>query len=78
MAASCSSTRRPNSGSSWSSERGPAVDAVLFTHEHADHVNGIDDLRIFSRPHAARLPVYGPPETLEMLESAFRYIFDPG
>ena len=52
------------------------VDAVLYTHEHADHVMGIDDLRIFSVRHRAPLPVYGPPETLERLRSSFRYIFD--
>ncbi len=52
------------------------VDAVLYTHEHADHVNGIDDLRIFSVRQRAPLPVYGPAETLERIRSGFRYIFD--
>lgn len=52
------------------------VDAVLYTHEHADHVNGIDDLRIFSVRQRAPLPVYGPVETLERIQSGFRYIFD--
>jgi phosphoribosyl 1,2-cyclic phosphate phosphodiesterase len=52
------------------------VDAVLYTHEHADHTNGIDDLRIFSVRQRRALPVYGPPETLDSLESTFRYIFD--
>src|SRR5215212_3291095 len=52
------------------------VDAVLYTHEHADHTNGIDDLRMFSvRQHRA-LPIYGPPETLERLRASFGYIFD--
>ena len=52
------------------------VDAVLYTHEHADHTNGIDDLRMFSvRQHRA-LPVYGPSETLERLQASFSYIFD--
>jgi phosphoribosyl 1,2-cyclic phosphate phosphodiesterase len=52
------------------------VDAVLYTHEHADHTNGIDDLRMFSvRQHRA-LPLFGPPETLERLRTGFRYIFD--
>jgi phosphoribosyl 1,2-cyclic phosphate phosphodiesterase len=54
------------------------VSAVLYTHEHADHTAGIDDLRIFTVRNKAHLPVYGPPETLRMLESSFRYIFDPG
>jgi phosphoribosyl 1,2-cyclic phosphate phosphodiesterase len=52
------------------------VDAVLYTHEHADHTNGIDDLRVFSLRQRRALPVYGPPETLDRLQSTFRYIFD--
>jgi phosphoribosyl 1,2-cyclic phosphate phosphodiesterase len=52
------------------------VDAVLYTHEHADHLNGIDDLRIFSMQGRRALPCYGPPETLERLRLGFRYIFD--
>ncbi len=52
------------------------VDAVIYTHEHADHVNGIDDLRMFSVRAGHPLPVYGPPETLERLREGFRYIFD--
>jgi phosphoribosyl 1,2-cyclic phosphate phosphodiesterase len=52
------------------------VDAVLYTHEHADHVNGIDDLRIFSVRRRASLPCYGPAETLDRIRQGFRYIFD--
>lgn len=52
------------------------VDAVLYTHEHADHVAGIDDLRMFSLRRRGALPVFGPAETLEHLRSAYRYIFD--
>ena len=52
------------------------VDAVLYTHEHADHTNGIDDLRIFSVRQRRALPIYGPKETLDRLQSTFRYIFD--
>jgi phosphoribosyl 1,2-cyclic phosphate phosphodiesterase len=52
------------------------VDAVLFTHEHADHVNGIDDLRAFSVRRRQALDCYGPAETLERLRQGFRYIFD--
>src|SRR5689334_22900461 len=43
------------------------LDAVIYTHEHADHVAGIDDLRTFSVQTRRPLPVYGPPETLERL-----------
>ncbi|HEX9894040.1 MAG TPA: MBL fold metallo-hydrolase [Gemmatimonadales bacterium] len=52
------------------------VDAVLYTHEHADHVTGIDDLRMFSLRRRAALPLYGPRQTLDFLQSSFRYIFD--
>jgi phosphoribosyl 1,2-cyclic phosphate phosphodiesterase len=52
------------------------VDAVLYTHEHADHVNGIDDLRIFSVRQRRPIPCYGPAETLERVRSGFPYIFD--
>lgn len=52
------------------------VDAVLYTHEHADHINGIDDLRMFSVRRPGPLPIYGPPETLERLRHSFNYIFD--
>lgn len=56
--------------------RVPRVDAVLYTHAHADHINGIDDLRIFSVRQHAPLPVYGPPETLARVRQSFGYIFD--
>lgn len=52
------------------------LDAVLFTHEHADHVSGIDDLRIFSVRQKASLPCYGARETVEFLRASYRYIFD--
>ena len=56
------------------------VDAVLFTHAHADHVHGIDDLRSMSVQQEAggggRLPVYGPPDALAELARRFNYIFD--
>jgi phosphoribosyl 1,2-cyclic phosphate phosphodiesterase len=54
------------------------VDAVLYTHEHADHVGGIDDLRIFSIRRRTPLPCYGPHPTVAYLRSAYRYIFDDG
>ena len=52
------------------------VDAVVYTHEHADHINGIDDLRMFSVRNRRPLPVYGPSETLDRLRTSFAYIFD--
>ncbi|HEY3011689.1 MAG TPA: MBL fold metallo-hydrolase [Gemmatimonadales bacterium] len=52
------------------------IDAVVYTHEHADHINGIDDLRIFSVRQREPLPIYGPSETLDRLRGSFNYIFD--
>ena len=51
------------------------VDAVLFTHGHADHTHGIDDLRAIPR-RREHLPMYGSDETLRGLEKKFEYIFD--
>ena len=52
------------------------VDAVLFTHAHADHVHGIDDLRAISVRHTGGLPAYGPPQALEELARRFDYVFN--
>jgi phosphoribosyl 1,2-cyclic phosphate phosphodiesterase len=52
------------------------VDAVLFTHEHADHTNGIDDVRAFSVRAATPLPFYGQAGTLQRIARRFDYIFD--
>lgn len=53
-----------------------SVDAVLFTHAHADHVHGIDDLRAISARQRSPVDVYGAPDTLAELERRFGYIFD--
>jgi phosphoribosyl 1,2-cyclic phosphate phosphodiesterase len=52
------------------------IDAVLFTHAHADHVNGIDDLRGFHFLHKEIIPCFAAPATLETLQNGFRYIFN--
>lgn len=52
------------------------VDAVLFTHEHADHTHGIDDLRAITARRDVHLPMYGSAETLDSLARKFEYIFD--
>jgi len=53
------------------------VDAVLFTHDHADHVHGIDDLRAISGRSRRRLAAYGSAGTMTRLAHRFPYIFDP-
>jgi len=53
------------------------VDAVLYTHTHADHILGIDDLRPLSFRHKPeRLPLYARPEAVDFLRNMFSYIFD--
>lgn len=54
-----------------------AVDAVLYTHDHADHTHGIDDLRALSGGSRGTLPIYGPKDSLERMRVKFDYIFDP-
>lgn len=53
-----------------------SVDAVLFTHDHADHTHGIDDIRAISVRRGSPLPVYGPANTLGNLARRFPYVFD--
>lgn len=52
------------------------VDAVLFTHDHADHTHGLDDIRAISVRREGAMPIYGPAETLRTLQDKFPYIFD--
>jgi phosphoribosyl 1,2-cyclic phosphate phosphodiesterase len=52
------------------------VDAVLFTHDHADHVHGIDDIRALSDRGDVPIEMYGPPDSMERLTKRFAYIFD--
>lgn len=52
------------------------IDAVLYTHTHADHTHGIDDLRTFNFINKMSIPCYGSPATIATLKRNFRYIFD--
>lgn len=52
------------------------IDAVLFTHDHADHVQGLDDVRAFTMRRDAPLAMYGAAGTLERIAKRFPYIFD--
>ncbi|MEX2582794.1 MAG: MBL fold metallo-hydrolase [Gemmatimonadota bacterium] len=52
------------------------IDAVWFTHYHADHTHGVDDLRVFSMRTGTPLTVYGSQATVEMLGTKFAYVFD--
>lgn len=52
-----------------------AIDAVWFTHSHADHIHGVDDLRAISAHRGRHLDVYASPETERSLRQRFGYIF---
>lgn len=52
------------------------VDAILFTHDHADHTHGVDDIRAITNRLSAPITMYGPRDTLDRLAMRFPYIFD--
>jgi phosphoribosyl 1,2-cyclic phosphate phosphodiesterase len=52
-----------------------SIDGILYTHGHADHMHGIDDVRRFNEQLHAPLPVYATPELLEEIRARFPYIF---
>ncbi|MFV9875269.1 MAG: MBL fold metallo-hydrolase [Rickettsiales endosymbiont of Dermacentor nuttalli] len=52
-----------------------SIDAVLYTHYHSDHINGIDDLRSFNYISNKPLPIYADKETLSVLKLKFSYAF---
>jgi phosphoribosyl 1,2-cyclic phosphate phosphodiesterase len=57
--------------------RAQRIDAVLYTHDHADHSHGIDDLRAFVLGrNGARIPTYGAADTLAVLRERFTYLFE--
>lgn len=53
------------------------VDAVLFTHAHADHMFGLDDVRRYNDISGKSMPCYGLPDTLSTIKQAFKYVFMP-
>ncbi len=53
------------------------VDAILYTHAHADHVNGIDDIRSMNFHRQGPIDAYASRQTLDTLEQRFGYVFEP-
>ncbi len=51
------------------------IDSVLFSHAHADHIHGINDLRAINLANGSKLPVYADKNTMKSLLNAFEYIF---
>ena len=54
------------------------IDAVLYTHAHADHILGIDDLRPFNYHQRGAVSIYASADTLEVIRRVFSYIFHEG
>lgn len=52
------------------------LDAVLFTHSHADHILGLDDVRPFNFRQKGQIPIYAAPDTMEVIQRVYQYIFD--
>ncbi len=54
------------------------IDAILFTHSHADHILGLDDIRPFNFKQRGAIPIYGSEDTLDNIARTFHYIFQNG
>jgi phosphoribosyl 1,2-cyclic phosphate phosphodiesterase len=52
------------------------LDAILYTHSHADHILGLDDVRPFNFRQKSAMPVYGNQETLQVIQRVFQYAFE--
>jgi len=52
------------------------VDAILYTHAHADHIMGLDDIRPISLKRGQPIPIYGSIDTLATLRRTFGYAFE--
>lgn len=57
--------------------RMPAIEAVLLTHSHADHISGLDDLRSYNFLQSAPIDIWGDATTLEAVRQRFAYCFRP-
>jgi phosphoribosyl 1,2-cyclic phosphate phosphodiesterase len=53
-----------------------SVEMILFTHYHADHIHGLDDVRKFNQSAGGSIPCYGDEPTIKRIERIFFYAFD--
>lgn len=54
------------------------VDAIVYTHSHADHIMGLDEVRRFNVLQKSAIPCYGDAQTLDDLRRVYAYVFEPG
>ena len=54
------------------------IDAVLYTHDHADHIFGMDELRSFNFAMGRSIPIYGNEKVIKRIQTVYSYIWDPG
>ena len=52
------------------------LDAVVYTHSHADHILGMDDVRPFNFRQKSQIPIYAAPDTFAVIKRVFDYVFD--
>jgi phosphoribosyl 1,2-cyclic phosphate phosphodiesterase len=52
------------------------LDAVIFTHSHADHIMGLDDVRPFNFRQKGQIPIFASADTMASIHRCFQYIFD--
>lgn len=52
------------------------LDAIVYTHGHADHILGLDDVRPFNFHQGEKIPIYAAPPTFAIIERVFAYVFD--
>jgi phosphoribosyl 1,2-cyclic phosphate phosphodiesterase len=52
------------------------LDAVLFTHAHADHIMGLDDVRPFNFRRRTQIPIFAAEDTMAAIRRCFQYVFD--
>jgi phosphoribosyl 1,2-cyclic phosphate phosphodiesterase len=52
------------------------LDAVVFTHDHADHIFGLDDVRVYYLRHKIPIPIYADERTMGSIRRVYKYIFD--
>lgn len=52
------------------------LDAILFTHQHRDHISGLDDVRSFNFKQKKAMPIYGNEHVIDQIKREFHYVFE--